>query len=101
MTNRSADLWTSDIEGSRRFYAGLFGWQAGDPSADHGGYFMFTRAGVPVAGAMGDMGEARASGQEGGAAQVRGGVRPVGQVASEAGQRSAESLIAGGKPDGG
>ena len=51
------DLWTSDIEGSRQFYAELFGWQAGEPSPDHGGYFMFTRAGVPVAGAMGDMGE--------------------------------------------
>jgi len=70
MTNRPAaprgapcwvDLWTSDIEGSRQFYAGLFGWQAGEPDADHGGYFMFTRAGVPVAGAMGDMGEARAN----------------------------------------
>lgn len=70
MTNRPAaprgapcwiDLWTSDIEGSRRFYAELFGWQAGEPSPDHGGYFMFTRAGVPVAGAMGDMGETRAS----------------------------------------
>ena len=55
------DLWTSDIEGSRQFYAGLFGWQAGEPSPDHGGYFMFTRAGIPVAGAMGDMGEARAN----------------------------------------
>ena len=69
MTNRHAaplgapcwvDLWTSDIEGSRHFYAGLFGWRAEEPSAEHGGYFMFTRAGVPVAGAMGDMGEARA-----------------------------------------
>ena len=55
------DLWTSDIEGSRQFYAELFGWQAGEPSPDHGGYFMFTRAGVPVAGAMGDMGERRAN----------------------------------------
>jgi uncharacterized protein len=70
MTNRPAaprgapcwiDLWTSDIEGSRRFYAEMFGLQAGEPSPDHGGYFMFTRAGVPVAGAMGDMGETRAN----------------------------------------
>jgi len=70
MTNRHAaplgapcwvDLWTSDVQGSRQFYAGLFGWQAEEPSIDHGGYFMFTRAGVPVAGAMGDMGEARAN----------------------------------------
>jgi catechol 2,3-dioxygenase-like lactoylglutathione lyase family enzyme len=49
------DLWTSDIEGSRQFYAELFGWEAGVSSPDHGGYFMFTRAGIPVAGAMGDM----------------------------------------------
>ena len=55
------DLWTSGIEGSRRFYAGLFGCQAGEPSAGHGGYLMFTRAGAPVAGAMGDMGEPRAN----------------------------------------
>ncbi|MDA8313231.1 MAG: VOC family protein [Actinomycetota bacterium] len=51
------DLWTSDVEGSRHFYCDLFGWQAGEPSSDHGGYFMFTRAGAPVAGAMGDMGD--------------------------------------------
>ena len=54
------DLWTSDIEGSRELDAGLFGRQAGEPRADHGGYFRFTRAGIPIAGAMGDMGEARA-----------------------------------------
>jgi predicted enzyme related to lactoylglutathione lyase len=54
------DLWTSDVEGSRRFYAELFGWVAEEPSPEHGGYFMFTREGVPVAGAMGDMGEMRA-----------------------------------------
>jgi predicted enzyme related to lactoylglutathione lyase len=49
------DLWTSDVEGSRRFYAELFGWVAEEPSPEHGGYFMFTRAGMPIAGAMGDM----------------------------------------------
>ncbi|MGH9090415.1 MAG: VOC family protein [Acidimicrobiales bacterium] len=52
-----ADLWTSDVEGSRRFYADLFGWEAQEPSAEFGGYFMFHRDGVPVAGAMGDMGD--------------------------------------------
>ena len=52
-----ADLWTSDIEGSRRFYSELFGWEAQEPSPDFGGYFMFTRNGVPTAGGMGDMGE--------------------------------------------
>jgi hypothetical protein len=51
------DLWTSDVEGSRAFYAELFGWEAQEPSAEFGGYFMFTANGVPVAGAMGSMGE--------------------------------------------
>ena len=43
------DLWTSDVEASRHFYAALFGWEAQEPSAEFGGYFMFTRDGVPVA----------------------------------------------------
>jgi predicted enzyme related to lactoylglutathione lyase len=51
------DLWTSDVEGSRSFYSDLFGWEAQEPSPEFGGYFMFTRNGVPVAGGMGDMGE--------------------------------------------
>ncbi|HEX9506341.1 MAG TPA: VOC family protein [Acidimicrobiia bacterium] len=52
-----ADLWTSDVEGSRRFYGELFGWEAEAPSPEFGGYFTFTRNGTPVAGAMGDMGD--------------------------------------------
>jgi uncharacterized protein len=56
-----ADLWTSDVEGSATFYGELFGWEAQEPSPEFGGYFMFTRNGVPVAGAMGDMGELRAN----------------------------------------
>jgi predicted enzyme related to lactoylglutathione lyase len=52
-----ADLWTSDVEGSRRFYGELFGWEAQEPSPEFGGYFMFTRDGVPIAGGMGDMGD--------------------------------------------
>ncbi len=52
-----ADLWTSDVEGSSRFYGELFGWEAQEPSAEFGGYFMFTRNGIPVAGGMGDMGD--------------------------------------------
>lgn len=56
-----ADLWTSDVEGSRRFYAELFGWEAQSPSPEFGGYFMFTRHGEPVAGGMGDMGAMRAN----------------------------------------
>jgi len=56
-----ADLWTSDVEGSRKFYSDLFGWEAQEPSPEFGGYFMFTRNGVPTAGAMGDMGDMRAN----------------------------------------
>lgn len=52
-----ADLWTSDVEGSRRFYAELLGWEPAEPSPEFGGYFMFNRNGVPVAGGMGDMGD--------------------------------------------
>jgi predicted enzyme related to lactoylglutathione lyase len=52
-----ADLWTSDVEGSRKFYGELFGWEAQEPSPEFGGYFMFTRNGVPTAGGMGDMGD--------------------------------------------
>ena len=54
------DLWTSDVEGSRAFYGDLFGWEAQAPSEEFGGYFMFTRDGVPVAGGMGDMGDMKA-----------------------------------------
>jgi predicted enzyme related to lactoylglutathione lyase len=69
MTNRASapigapcwvDLWTSDVERIRRFYSELFGWEAQPPSPEHGGYFVFTRQGVPVAGTMGDTGEMRA-----------------------------------------
>jgi predicted enzyme related to lactoylglutathione lyase len=57
------DLWTSDVEGSRKFYGELFGWEAQEPSPEFGGYFMFTRNGVPTAGAMGDMGDMAADNQ--------------------------------------
>lgn len=56
-----ADLWTSDVAGSRAFYGEVFGWESEDPNPEFGGYFMFTRQGVPVAGAMGDMGDVRAN----------------------------------------
>ena len=46
------ELLTSDTAASRRFYAELFGWTAEEPSPEFGGYFMFTRQGVPVAGGM-------------------------------------------------
>jgi uncharacterized protein len=55
------DLWTSDVEGSRAFYSELFGWVAEEGSPEFGGYFMFTRDGVPVAGGMGDMGDMKAT----------------------------------------
>jgi len=46
------DLLTSDADTSRAFYCDLFGWTAGEASAEFGGYFMFFRDGEPVAGAM-------------------------------------------------
>jgi predicted enzyme related to lactoylglutathione lyase len=51
------DLWTSDVDGSRRFYGELFGWEAREPNPEFGGYFNFSRDGVDVAGCMGDMGD--------------------------------------------
>jgi uncharacterized protein len=69
MTNRTtaplgspcwADLWTSDVEGSRGFYSEILGWEAQEPNPEFGGYFMFTRNGAPIAGGMGDMNEMRA-----------------------------------------
>lgn len=56
-----ADLWTSDVEGSRRFYSQRFGWQAREPSPEFGGYWMFDRDGVPTAGGMGSMGDVTAN----------------------------------------
>ena len=56
-----ADLWTSDVEGSRRFYGELFGWEADEPDPEFGGYFIFNREAVPVAGCMGDMGDMAAN----------------------------------------
>ncbi len=55
-----ADLWTSDVGGSRRFYGELLGWEPQEPSAEFHGYFMFHREGVPVAGGMGPMPDAPA-----------------------------------------
>jgi hypothetical protein len=55
-----ADLWTSDVKGSQKFYGEIFGWVAQESSPEFGGYFMFTQDEVPVAGAMGDMGDMKA-----------------------------------------
>lgn len=56
-----ADLWTTDVDGSRRFYSQLFGWEALEPSAEFGGYWMFEREGAPTAGGMGSMGDMAAN----------------------------------------
>jgi predicted enzyme related to lactoylglutathione lyase len=55
-----ADLWTSDVEGSRRFYAEVVGWTALEPNPQFGGYFNFERDGSWIAGGMGDMGDMKA-----------------------------------------
>ncbi len=55
------DLWTSDVEGSRNFYSQVFDWVANEPNPEFGGYFMFTKNEVPIAGAMGDMGDMKAN----------------------------------------
>lgn len=47
------DLMTSDVAKAREFYSSLFAWEAGEPSEEFGGYFMFMRDGQPVAGGMG------------------------------------------------
>ncbi len=96
-----ADLWTSDVEGSRRFYGELFGWVANDPDPEFGGYFIFTRDGVDVAGCMGDMGPmkatdtwkpylatadiaATAAAAEAAGAELMGPVMPVGDIGIQA-----------------
>ena len=46
------DLMSSDVEKSRAFYAGLFGWTADEPNAEFGGYTNFSKDGEQVAGLM-------------------------------------------------
>jgi predicted enzyme related to lactoylglutathione lyase len=46
------DLMSSDTARSRAFYGQLFGWTAEEPSEEFGGYFIFTKDGVPMAGCM-------------------------------------------------
>lgn len=45
------DMGSPDIEATRRFYTGLFGWTAQVGSPETGGYTMFLKNGAPVAGA--------------------------------------------------
>ncbi len=58
-----ADLMSNDLAGSRRFYPALFGWEAQEANEEFGGYFMFTREGVPVAGCMGAQGDDKEDGR--------------------------------------
>ncbi|MGI8985124.1 MAG: VOC family protein [Acidimicrobiales bacterium] len=44
------DLMTSDVGRARDFYTQLLGWTAGDADEAFGGYFMFSKDGVAVAG---------------------------------------------------
>lgn len=46
------ELFTHDTEAAVEFYGGLFGWTATEPDEEHGGYRIFERDGVPVAGLM-------------------------------------------------
>src|SRR5205807_2637353 len=47
------DLYTSDVEVSRRFYTELLGWTAEDPNREFGGYLNFRKDGIRVAGCIG------------------------------------------------
>jgi predicted enzyme related to lactoylglutathione lyase len=46
------DLATSDTTRSRAFYTELFGWTAGEPAEEFGGYFNFAKDGIRVGGCM-------------------------------------------------
>lgn len=46
------DLMSTDTEKARSFYGELFGWAAGDPNPEFGGYANFSKGGEPVAGLM-------------------------------------------------
>jgi predicted enzyme related to lactoylglutathione lyase len=52
------DLFTSDPDRSRAFYAELFGWASTEAGAEYGGYVNFTKDGRQVAGCMKNNGEA-------------------------------------------
>lgn len=44
------DIHSSDPAATRAFYSAVLGWEAGEASAEFGGYFMFFLAGRPIAG---------------------------------------------------
>ena len=47
------DLLTDNPDAARAFYRDLFGWTPLEQSEEFGGYWMWAREGVPVAGGMG------------------------------------------------
>lgn len=51
------DLYSSDTGKAISFYGELFGWVAGEPRTEFGGYFTFTKDGKQVAGCMANSGE--------------------------------------------
>src|SRR5262249_9359177 len=46
------DIFSSDPDKTRTFYSELFGWKAEEPNPEFGGYWMFFKDGVQVAGGM-------------------------------------------------
>jgi predicted enzyme related to lactoylglutathione lyase len=46
------DIFSSDPDRTRTFYSELFGWKAEEPNAEFGGYWMFFKDGVQIAGGM-------------------------------------------------
>ena len=46
------ELFTADPDAAAAFYGPLFGWTAGEASEEFGGYRMFLKDGVPLAGLM-------------------------------------------------
>jgi predicted enzyme related to lactoylglutathione lyase len=55
------DLFTTDPDKSRAFYAELFGWTAEEPNPDFGGYFNFHYNDRPIAGGMRNDGSTEAT----------------------------------------
>lgn len=54
------ELFTADTDAAVAFYGPLFGWEADEGSPEFGGYRMFTKDGVPLAGLMGNDGSSGA-----------------------------------------
>src|SRR5262245_31344585 len=54
MTTTGEPCWiqltTTDVDTAVSFYGDLFGWSAGEPSEEFGGYRMFLRGDQPIAG---------------------------------------------------